>query len=133
MMFVIQEVLVHEVASQLLLRHFFFFFFEELGVSAEEENKITPIITNRWIHWKKSELTANSLQHDETFKDGFSFGNLYIYIYRPYQESNFLSFYQNPHILFWASVMYYFESVESRFRHDIPNPNIFAQVFNWIM
>jgi hypothetical protein len=51
MMFVRQEVLVHEVASQLLLRHFFFFFFffffKEQGVSAEEENKITPIITNR--------------------------------------------------------------------------------------
>jgi hypothetical protein len=52
MMFVRQEVLVHEVASQLLLRHFFFFFFfffffKEHGVSAEEEIKITPIITNR--------------------------------------------------------------------------------------
>jgi hypothetical protein len=49
MMFVRQEVLVHEVASQLLLRHFFFFFFffKEQGVSAEEENKIIPIITNR--------------------------------------------------------------------------------------
>jgi hypothetical protein len=50
MMFVRQEVLVHEVASQLLLRHFFFFFFfffKEHGVSPEEEIKITPIITNR--------------------------------------------------------------------------------------